>query len=49
MKAIKKYAYLSPETEILSLETKCILWENSVRHDEDPGNNQGGYHAPWRY
>lgn len=39
MKTMKKYAYLSPETEILSLETGAILQDPSPVGPTDP--NQG--------
>ena len=35
MKPLKKYAYMSPETEVLSLETKRIIMEESVEHPEE--------------
>lgn len=34
MKSLKKYAYLSPETEVLSLEAKRMIME-SVEHPEE--------------
>ena len=51
MNALKKYEYISPETEILSLETDVIL-EVSGLADPNTGGTEGsvggGLHAPWR-
>lgn len=55
MKALKKYEYMSPETEILSLETGIILQEISPEgppapNQGDPGAPGGGFGtAPWRF
>ena len=52
MKTLKKYAYQSPETEILSLETKRVLLEGSDTINPEEiveGDVTGGFGAPWRY
>lgn len=55
MKTLKKYAYQSPETEVLSLESGRILQEISPTGPENPnqggteGPVTGGLQAPWRY
>ena len=53
MKALKKYAYMSPETEILSLEAKRIIMDSPVGpvpEPEEGGTDPGGWgSAPWRY
>lgn len=58
MKTIKKYAYQSPETEVLSLEAKQrILNDSPAGGGGGPGGGgsvnpdagAGDFHAPWRY
>lgn len=54
MKTLKKYMYMSPETEILPLETMCVIMESpdglANPNQDDPPNPGGGLHpAPWRY
>lgn len=56
MKVLKKYAYQSPETVILSLETELHLLNESLIQGPDhfteggtEGGVSGGLQAPWRY
>lgn len=53
MKALKKYEYMSPETEFLSLETGIILQGISPEGPPDPNQGEpgtpGGFGAPWRF
>lgn len=58
MKTLKKYAYQSPETEVLSLETKQRILNDSPAGggggpggtgSGDPDASQGGFGAPWRF
>lgn len=53
MKTINKYPYMSPETEIMSVETGVIL-QATVNGPEnpntgEPGSPGGGFGAPWRF
>ena len=54
MKALKKYEYMSPETEILPLEMERVILDDSLVEGPenytggDPGN-ASGYGAPWRF
>ena len=55
METLKKYPYMSPETVILSLETKTILQDTSpvpgptTPNTGEPGSPGGGFGAPWRF
>ena len=50
MKTIKKYAYQSPETEVLSLESKGATMTNPASQfgHTDPDSGTGNFHAPKR-
>ncbi len=50
MKTLKKYPYMSPETEIMSVETGVILQVSGPENPntDDPGS-PGGFGAPWRF
>ncbi len=51
MKTIKKYAYQSPDTEILSLEPKRVLLDSPDDTFVPIGGegNEGDFGAPWRF
>lgn len=53
MKTLKKYAYQSPETEILSLGAVSVILGTSPDPDDDslpvPGDGDPIFGAPWRY
>lgn len=55
MKTLKKYAYQSPETEILSLESGLVMLEPSPTGPTNPNTDNpsnpdlGEYGAPWRF
>ena len=49
MKSLKKYVYMSPETEILSLEAKYVILQESYQHPTEGSAEDDGWGAPWRY
>lgn len=52
MKPLQKYVYMSPETEVLSLETKIVVLADSPESDVFTPPSEGNdpaLGAPWRF